>query len=87
MTPDMINGLFECIGGVLLLANIRRLWRDRRVSGVSVLPVIFWTAWGLWNLFFYPAVGCWWSFSGGVLVAVANASWLILLAALSRGER
>lgn len=79
MTPDFINGLFEFFGGVLLWLNVRRLWRDRSVKGVSWVPVVFWAAWGAWNLFFYPAVGCWWSFAGGLFVVTANAAWLVLL--------
>ena len=80
MNPDIVNGLFELIGGVVLLLNVRRLWRDRKISGVSAFPVVFWTAWGLWNLYFYPAVSCWWSFAGGILVFAANAAWLFLAA-------
>lgn len=44
---DLVNGLFEMVGGLLLWLNVRRLARDRQVAGVSVLPVLFWTAWGL----------------------------------------
>ena len=83
---DLVNGLFEMIGGLLLWANVWRLHRDRRVSGVSVLPIIFFTSWGLWNLLFYPALGCWWSFAGGIVVVAANAAWLILLITIVRGR-
>jgi len=83
---DLVNGLFELIGGLLLWLNVRRLVRDRRVQGVSVLPVLFWTAWGLWNLAFYPWAGCWWSFAGGIVVVAANAAWLGLLITIVRGR-
>ena len=76
MTPDLINGLFELFGGVLLCLNVRRLWRDRRLSGVSVLPTAFFTARGAWNLYFYPSMGCWWSFAGGLFVVGANLTWV-----------
>ena len=79
MTPDLVNGLFEFGGGLLLWLNVRRLWRDRKIAGVSLWPVVFWTSWGGWNLFFYPAVGCWWSFAGGIFVVTANAAWLAML--------
>lgn len=79
MTPDIINGLFEFGGSLALWLNVRRLWRDRAVSGVSAVPVVFWCAWGLWNLFFYPAVGCWYSFAGGLFVVAAHMAWLTLL--------
>ena len=76
---DLTNGLFELVGGILLLLNVYRLHRDKRVIGVSWLPVAFFSAWGVWNLYFYPSLGCWWSFAGGVLVVAANTAWLGLL--------
>lgn len=84
---DLINGLFECIGGLILWLNVHRLWRDRRVSGVSVVPVVFWSAWGAWNLAFYPWAGLWWSFAGGLVVVAANLVWLGLLIYITRSKR
>lgn len=83
MTPDLINGLFELVGGLLLAINVRRLWIDREIAGISPWPVAFFTSWGFWNLFFYPHLACWWSFAGGLLVVAANAAWLVLLATLA----
>lgn len=87
MTPDLINGLFELVGGVLLALNVRRLWIDREIAGISPWPVAFFTSWGVWNLFFYPALGCWWSFAGGLLLVAANTAWLALLTALLISKR
>ncbi len=70
MTPDIINGLFEFFGGVLLWANVRALHRSKKFLGVSIVPVAFFTSWGLWNLYLYPAVGLWWSFLGGINIVV-----------------
>ena len=36
MTPDLINGLFEAIGGLLVLNHCRVLFVDKMVKGVSV---------------------------------------------------
>ncbi|MEN6550066.1 MAG: hypothetical protein ABFE07_28825 [Armatimonadia bacterium] len=77
--PDLINGLFELFGGVLLCLNIRRLYRDKTLKGVSWIPVAFFAAWGFWNLYFYPAVGCWLSFAGGTVVVTANSIWLAMV--------
>lgn len=73
---DLVNGLFELFGGILLCLNIRRLYKDKKVTGVSWIPVAFFTSWGLWNLYFYPALNCWASFVGGIVVVTANAAWL-----------
>ncbi len=79
MSPDMINGLFEVVGGCFLLLNCRRIYKDREVKGTSVLPVIFFTSWGFWNLFFYPSMGAWYSFYGGMVIAAANTIWISLV--------
>lgn len=76
MTPDLINGAFEMIGGLLSFLNIWRLWREKRVAGVSLTPVFFFSLWGLWNLFYYPHLGQIFSFIGGLVVLTANAIWL-----------
>lgn len=78
MTPDHLNALFELVGAGFLMLNVRRLLQDREVKGVSAWPAVFWSVWGFWNLYFYPAVGQFWSFAAGLLVAAANATWLSL---------
>ncbi len=80
MTPDLINGLFEAGGAVTLCLNVRALWRDRGISGVHWGPVAFFSAWGLWNLIYYPSLHQWFSFAGGLLVVTINLVWLGLLA-------
>ncbi len=87
-TPDMFNGFFEIGGAILLLLNVKRLARDKSVHGVSVIPVIFFTAWGFWNLFYYPQLGQWFSFIGGICVVVVNSAWLLQVYHYSeRGQR
>lgn len=74
----MVNGCFEGGGGLMLLLNVRRLRRDRRVQGVSIPVQAFWTGWGVWNLWFYPHLGQWVSFFGGISVVLGNAAWVAL---------
>lgn len=76
MNPDAINGLFEGLGSLAIWQNVKALLRHRQVRGVSLLPTAFFTAWGIWNLFYYPALQQWWSFLGGCSIVVANAFWL-----------
>jgi hypothetical protein len=84
---DLINGLFELCGGFFLLLHCRRLCRDKEVKGVSTIPVVFFTIWGFWNLYFYPALGAWLSFYGGLFVVAANCLWLGLLLGYRLQER
>ena len=77
--PDMINGAFECSGGFFVLLSVARTLRDKHVAGVSMLTVLFFTSWGLWNLYYYPYLGQVVSFIGGVFVVGANLAWLYLI--------
>lgn len=79
MIPDLVNGGIEFTGGLLLLLHSRQVLRDREVKGVSVPPMLFFLAWGFWNLFYYPHLGQWWSFAGGCFVVAANALWVALV--------
>lgn len=80
MIADIINGAFELFGGALTLLNVRQILRDRRIAGVHWLPTGFFTAWGLWNLYFYPSLGQWFSFAGGCVIVIVNLWWLFLIA-------
>lgn len=83
---DLINGSFEVLGAFFILPSIVKLHRDKAVRGVSWLHVSFFWAWGLWNLLYYPSLGQWWSFYGGVGVIAANTIWLGQLLYYSRRQ-
>lgn len=73
MTPDLINGAFEALAGLMVLNHCRVLMKDKAVRGVSIASVAFFTAWGVWNLHYYPALDQTASFAGGLVVVAANA--------------
>ena len=75
---DLINGMFEAGLAVLLLLNCRAIIRVKMVRGVSIAPFLFTTSWGVWNLLFYPALGCWFSFAGGLGVVAVNCCYCCL---------
>jgi hypothetical protein len=76
--PDLINGMFEMASGLFLWNNVRLLVRDRAIRGVSIVTTAVFSAWGFWNLFYYPHLGQWASFAGGINVVAANTAWVIL---------
>lgn len=80
MNPDHLNAIFESGGALMQLVNVRQLYRDKTVRGVHWVPLLFWTAWGCWNVLYYPAIGQWWSFIGGLGCVVVNAVNLFLMA-------
>jgi len=76
MNLDLLNGSFEFFGGVLNFLNIRKLWKDRSLTGISWPVTIWFTLWGASNLIYYPNLHQWISFTGGILIFVTNAIWL-----------
>lgn len=78
MNPDTVNAMFEGGGALLLCMNIRRLLRDKRVAGVSLVPVVWWNIWGVWNVYYYHALTQPLSFYAGIGVLVANTVWVAL---------
>ena len=79
MNLDLINGLFEIMAGLMILNNCRVLAKQKHVSGVSVISTAFFFLWGLWNLHYYPSLGQTYSYFAGMLIAVANLIWVVLM--------
>lgn len=79
MIQDIINGGFEFAAGLAVLRHCAVLQRDRQVRGVSIPAMFFFTAWGFWNIYYYPFLGQPFSFVGGIFVTVANCGYLALL--------
>lgn len=87
MTPDQINGLFELTGGIAICFNIVRLYREKQVKGVAWQSMTFFALWAVWNLYFYPVLGQWWSFWGGVFMACALFTWIGQMVYYTRSKR
>ena len=75
---DLMNGLFEAIGGICIWFNVRAILRDRQVKGVYWPVTAFFFTWGIWNLWYYPSLHQWASFVGGLLIVAGNCVWLAL---------
>ncbi len=75
--PDFINGSFETLGGVTTFLNCWRLYKDKEVKGVVWQLTIFYTAWGLWNMYYYPYLNQWLSFAGGLVIVTGNILWIM----------
>lgn len=76
MNTDLINGLFELIGGFFIISNCFRIYKDKSVKGINISTTGFFSAWGVWNLIFYPANNLWFSFIGGLVIVIANLVWI-----------
>lgn len=84
---DLVNGAFELLAGLFTLLNVRRLRKDRSVRGVSIIPTVFFTAWGFWNMYYYPSLDQWASFVGGIAVVSVNMVWVVLAVHYMRKEK
>jgi len=87
MMADLTNGLFEFLGSIALWLNVKRLYRDKCYSGVTTLATGFFMSWGYWNLYYYPSLNQWWSFTGGLSIVIANTVWLLLMFYYGRGRK
>jgi hypothetical protein len=73
--PDLINGTFEASGSLWILDHCRALIRTKQARGVSLGACLFFTGWGVWNIYYYPHLSQWLSFAGGIAIVVANMYW------------
>lgn|GEM_PF-1237238 len=81
---DAINALFEFGGALVLLLNIRALWRDRKLAGVRIAPTVWYQCWGAWNLVYYFQIGQRLSWFAGFAVFAVNSVWVLLAIAFTR---
>lgn len=79
MSPDLINGIYECVGGFFVFLSVLKTYRNKSAAGISLWTCLFFTTWGYWNLYFYPSVGATISAYGAIGVAVVNTTWLSLI--------
>lgn len=79
-TADVINGLYEFGGSIMCAMHVKQILKDKKTRGVSWLPFTFFATWGIWNaVWYYPAVGCWWSWAGGVALVTVNLFYCYLM--------
>jgi hypothetical protein len=78
MTPDIGNAIFEGFGAFFIWKSVFALWKDREIKGVYWPAWIFYSAWGVWNLWYYPAIGQIFSFLAGIAVVTGNIAWVTL---------
>jgi hypothetical protein len=85
--PDLANGVFEGGLSIFLFKGILKLRHDRKVLGFY-WPTVLWTStWGIYNLYFYPHLGQWCSFTGGLFVVAFNLTWLAHVAYYAKQAR
>lgn len=69
---DFGNAIFECSGGAFVALNAYDIWKKKAVAGQTLTALSFFTAWGIWNLFYYPSQAQWWSTVGAWGIMLVN---------------
>lgn len=76
---DTINGFLELLGSLAVLFHIRRILKDKRTAGMSAVPIVFFTIWGVWNLYYYSYLNQQLSCIAAGTVTLANLIYLTLI--------
>jgi len=79
MWQDFVNGAYELLGGVFIFFHCYRLFRQKKVRGVSLTAIAFFASWGVWNLYYYPSLNQWCSFTGGIGIVAMNTLYISML--------
>ena len=87
MWQDTINGMFELMGGVFVFLHCLRLYKDKKVKGVSFVATGYFAMWGFWNIYYYPFLQQWASFIGGLLIVAMNVLWITMMFYYIRKEK
>ena len=87
LTPDIGNAIFEAGGAYFTWMNAWQLYKDKEIKGVYLPAWFFFTAWGLWNLYYYPSLGQLLSFAGGVVIVTANLLWVSMALYYARNSK
>jgi hypothetical protein len=75
---DIINGAFELSGSYFCWRNVYQIYKEKRTMGVYIPTWMFFTSWGIWNLYYYPSLDQMFSFFGGISLVLANLVWVVL---------
>jgi hypothetical protein len=75
---DLINGLFEFGGAIVIWFNVVKLIKDKIIKGVYWHIWMFYSLWGFWNLYYYPSLNQYLSFIAGIFLVAGNTVWVIL---------
>lgn len=72
MIPDLINAAFQLSGGLFVALSIADIYRKKAVAGHTLTTTGFFLSGGFWNLYYFPALGQWWSTVGAYGMCAAN---------------
>jgi hypothetical protein len=75
---DFLNSWFEWIASGMVYLNVWTIFKAKKINGVSLFATWYFSALGLFNLFYYSQLHQYISFSAGILVAIGDLIYLYL---------
>jgi len=75
---DIINSTFFMCASFFLFLNIVRLYKDKKVHGVSLISLTFFSIWGFWQIYYFWNIAQLWSFVGTVAMNTMNVIWAVM---------
>jgi len=78
MWQDKVNSSLLGLSAILLAMNVRQLYQDKTVRGVSLWPVVLYDVWGIWDLYYFPSLNQWFSMCASFIACCINTVWLAL---------
>lgn len=76
VTLDMVNAVFQFGTAWFIGLSALALWRSRQLSGISPAQLLFFSAWGYWNLYFFWSLHLPLSLAGAAVAALSYSAWL-----------
>ena len=77
--PDLMNSIFAGLSSLFILNHCRVLYREKSVSGLSIISVMFFSVYSYWHLLFFYHLDITFSLVSSVLTFLANVLYMIML--------
>jgi hypothetical protein len=79
---DAINCFFEIVGGLMLWLNVVEIMKSgRKLDFINLMIILFFVAWGLWDMVYYWSLNQWVSFWGILIMVLGDFALLAFLKA------
>lgn len=72
---DLIHGLFGIVAAVFTLLNVLKLYRDKKVRGISIIFMFYLCSFNVWNIFYLFSLQQTLGAVSGLFVLAANIIW------------
>lgn len=76
LNPDYTQAFWELGSACFQLPNVFAIRKSKSISGIHWYATAFFTAWGIYNLWFYTALNLPTAYWAGLAITAVNLLWL-----------